>query len=437
MRLLRSLGMSWRLNILFAVFVLGVIALSSGVGVSDRKGVADAMLATKLYYVLGLFVLGGLDLGVPEGGPAWGRALLWFVYFTAPAITTSALVEGLLLLIRPHIWWLRPLRNHVIIAGCGRLALLYLQRLREVDPHRRVLVVERRTDSPNAAVATQRYQAILVFGDISSDHMLESLRLKQAGRIVLLTGDDYANLDAAARATRLAPHLESRTIVHVSDIRLLRIIEQNGILSRVAKFNTYRTAASHLVQERMLPQFKSTEHLDTVVLAGFGRFGQTVLAELQDQAQGCFDRVVIVDHDAKMGGMVFREQIGFAEQYELSTVDGDVRHPTTWEKIRSKLGENPVHPVFVLGTGDDGVNVRSALSLSASDPGAKIFARCFERSAFTDQISRQCGFEIVSTAELLLASIHENWVSAPHLASRSAAEGSPEARNTTSQGRSD
>ena len=49
MRLLRTLGITWRLAILLVVFVLGVIALSSGVGVSDREGVGDAMLATKLY----------------------------------------------------------------------------------------------------------------------------------------------------------------------------------------------------------------------------------------------------------------------------------------------------------------------------------------------------------------------------------------------------
>ena len=34
---------------------------------------------------------------------------------------------------------------------------------------------------------------------------------------------------------------------------------------------------------------------------------------------------------------------------------------------------------------------------------------CFERSSFTEQISKECAFEIVSTAELLLTSLHVDW----------------------------
>ncbi len=41
--------------------------------------------------------------------------------------------------------------------------------------------------------------------------------------------------------------------VHVSDIRLLRVIEQTDILSGVRKFNSYRTAARHLVEARLMP----------------------------------------------------------------------------------------------------------------------------------------------------------------------------------------
>lgn len=54
---------------LVGVFLCGFIAFLMGVGVTDRAGVADADTMTKLYYTLGLFVLGGMDLGVPRGGP--------------------------------------------------------------------------------------------------------------------------------------------------------------------------------------------------------------------------------------------------------------------------------------------------------------------------------------------------------------------------------
>ena len=56
-------------------------------------------------------------------------------------------------------------------------------------------------------------------------------------------------------------------------------------------------------------------------------------------------------------------------------------------------------------SGIDGVNIRTALWLSGKLERARIVARCFDQSSFTEQISRECGFEIVSTAELLLASM--------------------------------
>ena len=62
--------------------------MTLGVEVSERDLTGEGLLG-RLYYVLGLFVLGGLDLGTPMGGPAFGRVLLWFAYFGAPLITAS------------------------------------------------------------------------------------------------------------------------------------------------------------------------------------------------------------------------------------------------------------------------------------------------------------------------------------------------------------
>ena len=221
----------------------------------------------------------------------------------------------------------------------------------------------------------------------------------------MLTGDDYANLDAASRISRIRPDLARRTVVHVSDIRLLRVIERAGILSQVAKFNSYRSAARHLVAERLIPHFHLTERLDTVVLAGFGRFGQTVLDELQHQAAGLFQTVVIIDLEADMLAMVFDEQVGFAEGYRQEVMEANLRHPATWQQVQRLIGEPGTKPVFILGSGDDGVNIRTSLWLSSKFPEARIVARCFDQSSFTRRISAECGFEIVGTAELLLASL--------------------------------
>ena len=72
------------------VFLGTMVAFEVGVDVSERPGVPQASWSVQLYYAVGLFVLGGMDLGVPVGGPIWARALLWLCYFLGPAITTTS-----------------------------------------------------------------------------------------------------------------------------------------------------------------------------------------------------------------------------------------------------------------------------------------------------------------------------------------------------------
>lgn len=406
---LRAPGLWLRISIFVAVVAIAFGALLAGAGFSERE-IPAVDVATKLYYTLGLFVFGGLDLGVPDGGPDWARALLWLAYFAAPAITTSALVEGLLLVVKPHSWRLRWLRGHVIVGGCGRLTLLYIHKLRQRHPGWPVLLIERHAENPHIQMVNAGAHTQVLIGDVASEAVLQALRLRRAKRVLLLTGDDYANLDAASRICRLRPELASRILVHVSDIRLLRVLEKSQILGQIAKFNSYRSAARHLVSATLLPHFRLTERLDTVVLAGFGRFGQTVLDELQQQASGLFQTVVIVDQNADQLAMVFDEQLGFSGSYRHEVLEADLRHPRTWQTVRDLIGKPGPRPVFVLGSGVDGVNIRTALWLSSTYPDAKIVARCFDKSSFTEEISRECGFEIVSTADMLLASMGPDWL---------------------------
>ena len=100
-----------------------------------------------------------------------------------------------------------------------------------------------------------------------------------------------------------------------------------------------------------------------------------------------------------------RAGVGFTADYRHEIVEADVRHPGTWQRVQELIGEARTQPVFVLGCGFDGVNIRTALWLSGRFGEARIVARCFDRSSFTEQISKECGFEIVSTADLLLESM--------------------------------
>lgn len=401
----RRTGVWWRLALLISVTAMGMAGIRAGVELSERPGIPYADGMTQIYYVLGLFVFGGLDLGVPQGGPLWAFALLWASYFAAPMITTTAIIEGIVRILRPEAWRLWSLRGHVVVAGCGRLAQLFIGQVRLRSVGRRVLVIERFADSPHLQAVAEEPRTDVLLGDICSEAVLASLKLHRASRVLLLTGDDYANLDAASRICTLRPELAEHLVVHVSDIQLLRLIEQKNLLPGVRKFNGYRSAAVHLVHQILVPHFQRTQDLDTVVLAGFGRFGQTVLHQLQEEAQGLFQTVILIDLEVEMRSDVFAEQVGFHSSYRHQAVRGDVQDPAVWRRVESMLADICTKPVLVLGSGSDSVNIRTALSLSLRMTQARIVARCFDRSSFTAAVSEEGGFEIVSTSDLLLAGL--------------------------------
>lgn len=411
-RLRASKPMGWRGALLLVTFFAAFIALSSGVELTDRPGLSQAGVLTRLYYAIGLFVLGGLDLGMPRGGPAWGRDLLWVVYFVAPSITASAVIEGVLKVLEPQSWRLRRLRGHVVISGSSRLALLYLKRLRTLEPGVPVVIVDPRIGESLSDQAREVYRAEIVQGDISSSAILARIRLDRAARVVLLSDNDFSNLDAATRVLNLAPGLEGKIIVHVADLRFMLGMAHTLVARTCAIFNAHQIAARYLVETRILQHFKRTLPRDRVVLAGFGRFGQTVLEELQLRAPGSFDRCLIVDTHADRACSEFAEQVGFCDDYERSIVEGDIKDPRLWRGLEQSHQLSACQPVIIVGSGDDATNLRSAIWLRQRWPNALVIARSFRASLFAEEVSIESGFEMVSVANLLLASMPESWFTA-------------------------
>jgi hypothetical protein len=394
----------WRGLILALVFGCGLAAFLLGAGTSERAGIPASGLFTKLYYTLALFVLGGVDLGMPQGGPPLAQSLLWFAYFAAPAITTVSLIEGVLRALAPEHWQLRRLRGHVIIAGAGGIGQLFLRRLRRQRATEPVVLVDLQQD--HRAKTALRYHAHLLVGDIRTDAVLDALHLERAARVFLLTGDDFANLDAAAKILQRAPALAERTVVHVSDLHFMRVMNDTKVAKECEIFNSHDIAATHLVQTELLSHFQRTAFRDVVVLAGFGRFGQSVLASLQTLAPDKFGRVVIMDIEAGSRTAVFAQQVGFKDFYERQIIDGDLSDPRTWHRI---TGLDAHEPVFVLGCGDDSVNLHTALWVKRAHPRAYVVARTFHRSSFAEELAREGGFMAFSVANLVAHSLPRSW----------------------------
>ena len=399
----------WR-GLAFALVVgAGLAGLRLGVGVTERD-VFGVGLAAQIYYVLGLFVLGGLDIGTPVGGPLLGRILLWGAYFVAPVITASAVIDALLRLVRPLARRLRTLDGHVVIGGAGQLSSVYARKLRERSPRRTLVVVEQNPNHPSLNEFREGHRAVVVVGNITDSAVLRRLRLDRAHRVLFLTSDDFANLDAAAKALALAPRLAGRIVVHVSNLGFMRETAGSRVARDCEVFNGHEFAATKLVHDHLVTRFVETVELDLVVLAGFGRFGQTVLQQLQEHADGRFSHVVIVDERASAHARDFSEHPGFNGRYDHTVIDGDVLDPDVWDRIQAVVEREQRAPVVVLGTGTDSTNVQVALRVRKHHPDSYVVARSFRPSPFSAEIVQEAGAHPLHLGGLIEQGMPEHWL---------------------------
>jgi voltage-gated potassium channel Kch len=386
-----------------------------GVGATNRPGLADASWMTKMYYTLGLFMLGGLDLGVPEGGPPLARAMLWIAYFACPAVTTAAVVESALRVLDTGDLP-RSLHDHIVVAGGGALTPIYLEALGDHVASHPVVVVSSDGDTPSLEQVRPDCITCLQ-GDPTNLELLKRLRISQAREVMLVTGDDFENLEIMQtiydefRGPE-ADNLDARVHTHVSNLLLLQNIEGTSPLqtNMQSLFNAHREAAEDLVHHRIDEDFRSTEAIDQLVLAGFGRFGQSMLWALHDSVRDEFDRVVIVDREAERAFRLFRKHVDWNPriEYEVETVEGDMTDPETWERVDTHVRSNPV-PVFVLGSDEDTSNIQAALWVTDAYGGAEanVYVRTLQHWHFADRLASAKGFRTQNITDLTRHAIRE------------------------------
>ena len=397
----------WRVALAVFAFGLALYAFRNGVVVSDRPEVLGAGILTHVYYSLGLFVLGGLDLGVPTDGPAGARAVLWLAYFLAPLVTAGVLVEGALRLLRPGWIQRQALRDHIIVVGVGRLGELFLESLYAVEKNPRVLLVDTQESQRLLAKARTQYGAPYVCADIRNVSTLDMLALDRAKGVALLTGDDLVNLEAAWAVLEAEPKMS--IVAHIDDMRMKR--EMDRLMGdtegqRIRAFNMHHMAAERLYEQHLAPRFQKTAALDAVVLVGFGRFGQTMLEHLRREASNELERVVVVDRTAKNAVAAFNMQTQ-ETAFPVDVVDGDAEDPTVWDQLDALLKDVAHPPVFIFGTDSDSLNFRLAMLLRKRSRSLEIFVRCFHESRFSAQISEHYRIHVMALEQMMHEALEE------------------------------
>lgn len=397
-------------------FFGALFGFTSGVSVTERPSVGTASLLTQAYYSLSLFVVGGVDLGTPQGGPLFGRVLVWMAYFGAPILTASTLISALWQAIAPQSWKLRRLKNHIVVVGAEELSLSYLRVLRRHSPRANVVVVSRTAQQQSLVDEFQQaLGATVVVGDITHEFFLRQLHVERARKILLLSNDSLRSYEAASSLLSMVPQIGERIVIHCAHLRFLRAMENTQVAKQCETFNTYHLAAAGLVRDRMLQQFRETREKDVVIIAGFGRFGQTILEELQRNASEELATVAIIEKDAHRRIMVAEEQMAFTHGYKRKVFDGDISHPEVWQQMQAEvdLRADGRNSLFVLGTGMEEDNLRTALWIKRKYPQAIVIARSNRESRFATEVANEHNFISISINQLVEENIPAKWVELP------------------------
>ncbi|MFW6093974.1 MAG: NAD-binding protein [Pseudomonadota bacterium] len=400
----------WRWLAAVSLFGFALAGFASGVSLTEQPDVGEAGWLTIAYYSLGLFVFGGLDVGMPVGGPAAGRVLLWVAYFGSPLLTASAVIDALMKVMAPNRWRLRRLHNHVVIVGAGNLTLTFLRVLHRHRPGVDVVVVVSAVEATRRQELEQTFGVTVVLGDPTHDFVLRQLRLHRASRVVLLPDDNFEAFEAASKILRRYPGLKGRIILHSHNLRFLRTMQETSVGQRCICFNSYHLAAAGLVRDQLLQHFHRTRVEDVVVLAGFGRFGQTILEELRDAAAGEVSVVGIIDVDAERRVLVVHEQGYLEDGYRRVVVQGNVGHPEVWRKLGASVDLSRNEPTVILGTGAPTENLRAALWVKQQWPEALVFARTNDVSLFADELGAEHHIHSISITRLVEEHIPAHWL---------------------------
>ena len=405
----------WRSAGALFFFFSALVGFASGVSVTERPEVATANLLTQAYYSLSLFVVGGVDLGTPYGGSLIGRLLVWVAYFGAPILAASTLIGALLAAMAPQSWKLRRMKDHIIVVGAGELSLSYLRVLRRHEPRTPVVVVAKR--EPDQAIRDEfhnGYGATVVIGDVTHEYFLRQLRVSRARKILLLSDNSLRSYEAASTLISMVPGISSRIVIHCARLRFMRAMENTRVAQTCETFNTYHLAASGLVRNHMLQHFRESREQDVVVIAGFGRFGQTILEELQRNAINELATVAIIDQDAHRRVMVAEEQMAFFQGYRREVYEGDISHPEVWKKFQEAIDvqSGGSNAVFVLGTGGEEDNLRTALWIRRKYADALVIARSSKESRFADEVSEENNIISISINQLVEENIPHSWIDA-------------------------
>jgi voltage-gated potassium channel Kch len=357
-------------------FALGYAGLDDYLGGQPGHGVLDL-----IYYDLQLFVLDSAPL--QAGGPF--PPALEVARFAAPAATAYALAAAVQAILARQLELLRVrrARGHTIVCGAQVHAGFLAQQLRAAG--QRVVLIDP-APATRMAVSPPPPGVWHVVGDPRDPAMLRRAGAARAREVVAITSDSAVNAEVAVAMRELASTRRANPVhcfAEVNDRELCAALVAQTLIAhdaphlRLEFFNQHDRAARSLVDRYPLPGDQDSP--PCVLVAGAGRLGQAVVAELarrwdQQRSHGAPPLNLCV-LDAKVSAEHLLERIPFVRA--VATFHARAADPAEVTSVATLMVPDstgavrpPTHVYVCLGSDDDGMafGLTALRLLSVSNP---------------------------------------------------------------------
>jgi voltage-gated potassium channel Kch len=270
--------------------------------------------------------------------------------------------------------------GHVILCGLGRLGrevLKQLDRRHHMKRRRDIVIVE--SGSGDEAfeddLIGQEPIIPVVHGDMTHATTLREAGIRRAVAVLLLTGDDTRNLEAALLARELNPR--AQIVMRMSSKHVLPRLDKllrRGVPRNFQLVDSVAGAAPRAVELARLgfgepanpgvaaSNVNPTAQPGHVIVCGLGRLGFGVVRLLKERVP-----LVVVDHAERVH---YADEPTMVAEPVVPVLKGDM----TVKWVLQEAGVERASAVFVL-TPNDAANLEAAMLVHELNPAARIVMR--------------------------------------------------------------
>ena len=347
-----------------------------------------------LYFSLSLFIIGGLDIGLPLGGSGMTITLLWICYFLAPLMTLGAVYQVIQeeLLNRFSPRW----RNHSVICGLGRNGKLIYDLIKEHEPRsHRIIVIEKDQENSRSIFLRKSKTTWWLRDDFSQLSVLRRANVQQAKQVYITTNLDITNLNTLVTIQGMPDRRKSlKTFFHLGNPGLHDLWKEsflnNPLYDGVTIYNGYQVVTRRLYRRWLLQQNYLSPNGNIFVILGYGRFGQMMFYHLtNDKERKSHDDIVVVTRrmniDLKQRKFQWAQEQAVMGCFIHNPIEGDVHASDIWELVAGKIRDSRKNAILFLCRDGDMENLELAVNMKLGGPEelrkATIFCRLYSHTA--------------------------------------------------------